>query len=48
MTISGKTRVCGVIGDPIEHSLSPIMHNSAFQALDVDYVFWHLRSNPLA
>jgi shikimate dehydrogenase len=39
MTISGKTRVCGVIGDPIEHSLSPIMHNAAFQALDLDYMF---------
>ena len=30
-TISGKTRVCGVIGDPIEHTLSPIMHNAAFE-----------------
>ncbi len=39
MTISGKTRVCGVIGDPIEHSLSPIMHNAAFEALGLDYVF---------
>jgi shikimate dehydrogenase len=39
MTITGKTRVCGVIGDPIEHSLSPIMHNAAFEALGLDYVF---------
>ncbi|MGD6806731.1 MAG: shikimate dehydrogenase [Candidatus Bathyarchaeia archaeon] len=39
MNISGRTRVCGVIGDPIEHSLSPIMHNAAFQALGLDYVF---------
>jgi shikimate dehydrogenase len=39
MKISGKTRVCGVIGDPIEHSLSPIMHNAAFEALGLDYVF---------
>ncbi len=38
-SISGKTRVCGVIGDPIEHSLSPIMHNAAFEALGLDYVF---------
>lgn len=39
MNISGKTRVCGVIGDPIEHTLSPIMHNAAFNALGLDYVF---------
>jgi shikimate dehydrogenase len=39
MNISGKTRVCGVIGDPIEHTLSPIMHNAAFSALGLDYVF---------
>lgn len=39
MDISGKTRVCGVIGDPIEHTLSPIMHNAAFNALKLDYAF---------
>jgi shikimate dehydrogenase len=39
MDISGKTRVCGVIGDPIEHTLSPIMHNAAFEAQKLDYVF---------
>ncbi len=38
-SISGQTRVCGVIGDPVEHSLSPVMHNAAFQALDLDYVY---------
>ncbi len=39
MIISGKTQVCGVIGDPIEHTLSPIIHNAAFEALQIDYVF---------
>ncbi|MFA5572236.1 MAG: shikimate dehydrogenase [Crenarchaeota archaeon] len=39
MAISGKTRVCGVIGDPIEHSLSPIMHNTAFQSLNLDFIY---------
>ena len=39
MVISGKTRVYGVIGDPIEHTLSPIIHNAAFEALKLDYVF---------
>jgi shikimate dehydrogenase len=46
MTISGKTRVCGVIGDPIEHSLSPIIHNAAFQALDLDYVYLAFKVKP--
>jgi len=39
LVISGKTRVCGVIGDPIEHTLSPIMHNAAFKALKLDFAF---------
>ncbi len=46
MTVSGKTRVCGVIGDPIEHTLSPIMHNAAFQALGMDYVFCAFKVKP--
>ena len=46
MTISGKTRVCGVIGDPIEHTLSPIMHNAAFQSLGLDYVFLAFKVKP--
>jgi len=39
MEISGKTRVCGIIGDPVEHSLSPAMHNAAFQELNLDFVY---------
>ncbi|MBS7621981.1 shikimate dehydrogenase, partial [Candidatus Bathyarchaeota archaeon] len=31
MEVSGKTKVFCVIGDPIEHSLSPMMHNAAFR-----------------
>jgi len=46
MTITGKTRVCGVIGEPIEHTLSPIMHNAAFQALNLDYIFLAFRVKP--
>lgn len=35
-------RVAGVIGDPVEHSLSPFMHNAAFDALGIDarYELW--------
>ena len=33
-----RTRVYGVIGDPIAHSLSPFMHNAAFAARRVNAV----------
>jgi shikimate dehydrogenase len=46
VTVTGKTRVCGVIGDPIEHTLSPIMHNAAFEALKLDYVFLAFKVKP--
>lgn len=39
LKISGKTRVCGLIGDPVEHSMSPTMHNAAFAELGLDYVY---------
>jgi len=31
--------VYGIIGDPIEHSLSPVMHNAAFRHLEMDCVY---------
>lgn len=37
MTISGKTRLCGLIGDPVEHTMSPVMHNAAFRETGMDY-----------
>ncbi len=37
--ISGKTKVYGLIGYPVEHSMSPAMHNSAFQHLGIDAVY---------
>ena len=37
--ITGKTTVVGLIGDPVEHSLSPLMHNAAFLDLGIDYVY---------
>lgn len=37
--MSGATRVAAVIGDPARHSLSPAIHNAAFRALDLDWVF---------
>ncbi len=37
--ITGKTKILGVIGHPIEHSLSPLMHNAALTKLGLDYVY---------
>ena len=37
--VSGKTTVCGVIGDPIEHTMSPIIHNAAYRKLGLDYIY---------
>lgn len=37
--ISGKTRVLGIVGWPVGHSLSPVMHNAAIAALGIDYVY---------
>ena len=39
-SVSGKTRLCGVIGDPIEHTVSPAMHNAAFKQMGLDY--WYV------
>lgn len=38
-TITGKTGVLGIIGSPVEHSLSPLMHNDALQQLGLDLVY---------
>ena len=39
MNIKGSTNIVGLIGHPVEHSFSPPMHNAAFQALGMDYVY---------
>jgi shikimate dehydrogenase len=39
MQISGRTQIVGIIGDPVAHSLSPAMHNAAFRALKLDFVY---------
>ena len=37
--ITARTRVAAVIGDPVRHSLSPAIHNAAFRALGLDWVY---------
>ncbi|MHC5734496.1 shikimate dehydrogenase [Nostoc sp.] len=37
--ITGKTKLLGVIGHPVEHSLSPVMHNAAIAQLGLDYIY---------
>ncbi|MDR3091432.1 MAG: shikimate dehydrogenase [Clostridiales bacterium] len=39
LNISGKTRLTGLLGRPVAHSVSPYMHNAAFSALGLDYVY---------
>jgi shikimate dehydrogenase len=44
--IQGSTRVVGIIGWPVEHSLSPRMQNAAFGALGLDWVYVALPTPP--
>jgi shikimate dehydrogenase len=39
MAVSGHTRVAAVIGDPVAHSRSPAVHNAAFAATGLDWVY---------
>lgn len=39
MTIDGKTRTCGLIGNPVEHTLSPVIHNTLAARLGHNMVY---------
>ena len=41
--ITAKTQLCCLIGNPVSHSLSPEIHNTAFQALSLDFVYLAFR-----
>lgn len=44
--IGGATRVAAVLGWPVAHSLSPVIHNAAFDALDMDWTYVALPVQP--
>ncbi|MCJ7631335.1 shikimate dehydrogenase [Candidatus Bathyarchaeota archaeon] len=43
LKITSKTKLYVLIGDPVEHSLSPVMQNAAFEIMGVDAVYLALR-----
>lgn len=47
MEINGKTRIYGIIGNPVSHSLSPLMHNRAFQVCGENRVYLPLHTENL-
>lgn len=37
--ITGHTKLTGLLGSPVAHSISPMMHNESFKHLDLDYAY---------
>lgn len=37
--LNGHTRLTGLLGSPVSHSISPLMHNEAFRLLHLDYAY---------
>ena len=37
--IDGHTKLTGLLGSPVSHSISPLMHNEAFRLLDLMSIF---------
>ncbi len=46
MDVTGKTKITGIFGYPIEHTLSPLMHNTAFNHLGLDMCYVPFRVSP--
>jgi len=47
-SINTATQLCAVIGNPVEHSLSPLIHNAAFDAAGLNYVYVAFRVEDVA
>tara|TARA_B100000965_G_scaffold279127_1_gene236964 strand:+ start:160 stop:1047 length:888 start_codon:yes stop_codon:yes gene_type:complete len=39
IAITGKTKLVGLLGQPVNHSLSPIMHNAAYKEMGLDWCY---------
>ena len=39
MNINGKTRTCGLIGNPVEHTMSPVIHNTLAKELGLNMIY---------
>ncbi|MGB9661554.1 MAG: shikimate dehydrogenase [Moorellaceae bacterium] len=46
--VSAKTRAVGLLGYPVSHSFSPLLHNAAFHALGLDWVYLAFAVEPSA
>lgn len=46
MTINGETKIFGIIGYPVRHTMSPAMHNAAFKKLGINAVYLPFEVNP--
>ncbi len=44
--ITGKTKILGILGYPVSHTLSPVMHNEAFRASGLDYCYLPFKVAP--
>ena len=41
--INAETKVCCLIGDPVEHSLSPLVHNRGYEVLGLNFIYFAFR-----
>ncbi|MBN1824568.1 MAG: shikimate dehydrogenase [Endomicrobiales bacterium] len=46
MKISASTKITGLFGFPVKHTLSPAMHNAAFSALGLDFIYLPFEVKP--
>ncbi len=46
--INTKTQICAIIGNPVEHSLSPAIHNAGFAELDLNFAYVAFRVEDVA
>ena len=39
IAITGKTKLVALLGQPVNHSLSPVMHNAAYEEMGLDWCY---------